>query len=73
MKCQEKFAFSVCKTGQTDDIMMTIPFGKICRGVITIIEIKQCLRQSSRIDFVDYRTKDSFTGPVKVMQLLILN
>ena len=31
-----KVAFFLCKTGQTDrqtdDIMMTMPFGKICRG-----------------------------------------
>ena len=38
MKCPEKLLFSFVKRdrqtdGRTDDIMMTIPFGKICRGV----------------------------------------
>jgi hypothetical protein len=34
MKCPEKLLFSSVKRDrQTDDIMMTIPFGKFCPGV----------------------------------------
>ena len=46
MKCPEKLLFSRVKRDrvrQTDDIMMTIPFGKFCPGVkIKINQFTEC-------------------------------